>query len=149
MWLVWSPPVLNTRKGEIQLRQAERARAIQAVKQSEVTVQQDVYAALARLREAEGVANRFRTQLLPELRRTRDAIDKLLAQNQAGADLSRALDVRRRLLRARDTYLDALFEVSQARVDLAAAVADLSLAACNPQPTPAEAEAPASPQGPQ
>jgi outer membrane protein TolC len=153
MWLVWSPPVLNTRKGEIQLRQAERARAIRAVQQSEVTVQQDVYAALARLREAEETANRFRTQLLPELRRTRDAIDKLLAQNQAGADLARALDVRRRLLRSRDTYLDALFEVSQARVDLAAAVADLSLAACNPPPPPDEAaapaELPASPQGAQ
>jgi outer membrane protein TolC len=151
MWLVWSPPVINTRKGEIQLRHAERARAIQAVQQSEVTVQQDVYAALARLREAEGVVERFRTQLLPELRRTRDAIDKLLAQNQAGADLARALDVRRRLLRSRDTYLDALFELSQARVDLAAAAADLSLAACNPPPTPEEAVAapPPSPQGAQ
>jgi outer membrane protein TolC len=163
MWLVWSPPVLNTRKGEIQLRQAERARAIQAVRQSEVTVQQDVYAALARLNEAEGVADRFRTQLLPELRRTRDAIDKLLEQNQAGADLARALDVRRRLLRSRDAYLDALFEVSQARVDLAAAVADLSLAACNPPPVaapgpptdsvppppPEKAPAPGLPQRPQ
>jgi outer membrane protein TolC len=148
MWLVWSPPVLNTRKGEIQLRQAERARAIQAVQQSEVAVQQDVYAALARLGEAEAVTERFRTQLLPELRRTREAIDKLLEQNQAGADLARALDVRRRLLRARDSYLDALFELSQARVDLAAAVADLSLAACDPRPAPAEA-APDSPQGAQ
>jgi hypothetical protein len=61
----------------------------------------------------------------------------LLEQNQAGADLARALDVRRRLLRSRDAYLDALFEVSQARVDLAAAVNDLSLAACNPPPVPA------------
>jgi outer membrane protein TolC len=149
MWLIWQPPILNTRKGEIQLRQAERARAIQAVRQSEVLVQQDVFAALARLSEAEGVANRFRTQLLPELRRTRDEIDKLLAANQAGADLGRALDMRRRLLRTRDTYLDALFEVSQARVDLAAAVADLSMAGCNPPP-PAAAPAPAdSPQGPQ
>ena len=151
MWLVWSPPILNTRKGEIQLRQAERARAIQAVQQSEVTVQQDVHAALARLGEAETVTERFRTQLLPELRRTREAIDKLLEQNQAGADLARALDVRRRLLRARDSNLDALFELSQARVDLAAAVADLSLAACNPPPAqaPGPAAAPASPQGAQ
>jgi outer membrane protein TolC len=148
MWLVWSPPVLNTRKGEIQLRQAERARAIQAVQQSEVAVQQDVYAAQARLAEAEGVADRFRTQLLPELRRTRDAIDRLLAQNQLGADLARALDVRRRLLRSRDAYLDALFEVSQARVDLAAAVADLSLAACNPSPPPPAPPPPPPPPPP-
>ena len=61
----------------------------------------------------------------------------------------RVLDVRRKLLRARDTYLDALFELSQARVDLAAAVADLSLAACNPPPVEAPAAAPDSPQGPQ
>ncbi len=90
MWLIWSPPVINTRKGEIRQREAERARAIQAVRQSEVQVQQDVYAAVARLQQAERAANAFRKQTLPELREAREAIDKLFAQGQAGVDLARA-----------------------------------------------------------
>jgi hypothetical protein len=49
---------------------------------------------------------------------------------QPGVDLARVIDIRRRLLRARDTYLDMLFELSQAQTDLAAAVADLSFAGC-------------------
>jgi hypothetical protein len=49
-------------------------------------------------------------------------------------DLARVIDIRRRLLRARDMYLDALFEQSQAQVDLAAAVGDLSLIGCHPSP---------------
>jgi outer membrane protein TolC len=132
MWLLWSPPIFNQRKGEIRQREAERARAIQAVQQSEIQIQQDVYAALARLAAAEHVVNSFRTETLPELRRTREAIDKLFDQGQPGVDLARVIDIRRRLLRTRDIYLDALWEESQAQADLAAAVADLSFAGCQP-----------------
>jgi outer membrane protein TolC len=132
MWLIWSPPVFNTRKGEIKQREAERARAIQAVQQSEIQIKQDIYAAVTRLTTAEEMVKQFQTQTLPELRKMREVFDKLLAQGDPGTNIAQALDIRRRLLRARDVYLDALWEMSQARVDLAAAVADLTLAACNP-----------------
>ena len=53
MWLIWQAPIINTRKGEIRQRQAELARAVQALHQGEILVQQDVFASLARLTQAE------------------------------------------------------------------------------------------------
>ena len=129
-WLIWSPPVLNTRKGEIRQREAEKARAVQSVHQSEIQVRQDVYTALARLEQAERVTSSFRTETLPQLRQTREDFDMLFAQGQPGVDLASLIAIRRRLLRSRDAYLDALFELSQAQTDLAAAVSDLSFAGC-------------------
>jgi outer membrane protein TolC len=133
-WLIWQAPIINQRRGEIRQREAERARAIQAVQQSEIQIQQDVFIALARLAQAQQAVNLFGSQTLPELRKAREAIDTLFAQGQPGVDLARVIDIRRRILRARDAYLDALWEQSQAQVDLAAAVADLSLADCSPAP---------------
>ncbi len=49
MWLIWSPPVINRRQGEIMQRQADVARAMQAARSMDVTIQQDVSAALKRL----------------------------------------------------------------------------------------------------
>ena len=46
----------------------------------------------------------------------------------AKVDVMRVSTVRRSLIRARDGYLDALFEVTQAQADLAAAVGDPALA---------------------
>ncbi len=139
MWMIWQLPVLNTRRGEIRQRQAELARAAQALKQGEIQMQQDVFTALARLAQAEEVVKSFATETLPKLRQTREEFDKLYMAGQPGVDLARIIDVRRRLLRARDAYLDALFELSQAQIDLAAAVADLSFADCRPvSPAPAE-----------
>jgi cobalt-zinc-cadmium efflux system outer membrane protein len=128
MWLVWQIPVLNTRQGEILQRQAERRRAQFAVQQGEVLVQQDVRAALTRLADAEAVVNAYGTETLPGLRDARDTLDRLFTQGEPGVDLARVLEVRRRLLRARDAYLDALWEMSQARADLAAALGDPSVA---------------------
>jgi outer membrane protein TolC len=129
-WLIWSPPVLNTRRGEIRQREAEQARAVQAMRQGEILVHQDVYAALARLDQAEKVVISFRDKMLPKLRQTVADLDKLYLAKSPGVDMARVLDIRRRELRARDAYLDALFELSQAQVDLAAAVADVSFAGC-------------------
>jgi outer membrane protein TolC len=140
MWLIWQAPILNTRKGEIRQRQAEMARAIQARNQGEVQVKQDVFASLARLDQAQIVVKYFRTEVLPMLRQTREEIDKLYTAGQPGVDLTRVIDIRRRLLRARDAYLDALFELSQAQADLAAAVADLSFAGCRAESPPSEGE---------
>ncbi len=151
MWLIWSPPILNTRRGEIRQRQAELARARQALCQGEIQTQQDVFTALARLAQAEEVVKTFNSETLPKLRQTREEFDKLYAAGQPGVALPQIIDIRRRLLRARDAYLDALFELSQAQTDLAAAVADLSLADCRAVPLATQGEelpAPATEQQP-
>jgi outer membrane protein TolC len=137
MWAFWQLPVLNTRKGEIQMRQAEKARAQAAVHQSEIQIEQDVQAALGRLKEAEETVQLFRSQTFPAIQAAIQGIDRLFLQGAPDVGLDRVLEVRRRLLRARDAYLDGLFELSQARADLAAAVGDPSLGfAFPPAPAP-------------
>jgi outer membrane protein TolC len=127
-------PVCNTRQGEILQRQAERARAALELRQSELLVQQELHAALTRLEEARAGADVYRTQVLPELRAGLDDLERLYSQGDPGVDFSRLIDFRRKLVKARDGYLDALFELSQARADLAAAVGDpsLTVAPCLP-----------------
>src|SRR5207253_1195883 len=60
-------PIFNTHRGEIELRKAERLRAALDLRQTEVTVKQDVQSALDRLRSAQVAADRYRTQVLPSL----------------------------------------------------------------------------------
>ena len=117
-------PVFNTRRGEILQRTAERDRAALEVQQIEVQIRQDVQAALRRLEEAQKVVELYRAELLPKLKKSLEGVEKLFLENEPGVDIVRVLDVRRKLLKARDGYLDALWEVSQARADLAAAVGD-------------------------
>jgi outer membrane protein TolC len=120
--------MFNTKRGEIQQRRAERERARLAVLQGEALVQQDVQTALTRLRDAEALVETYRTEMLPALRNTRETLDKLYQQGEPGVDLARVLDIRRRLLKARDASLDALWELSQARADLATALGDPAVA---------------------
>jgi len=54
----------------------------------------------------------------------------LFSEGERGADILRVIEVRQRLLQARDGYLDAVWEVRQACADLAAATGDPFLAAC-------------------
>jgi outer membrane protein TolC len=142
LWMIWQIPVINTRRGEIRQRRAELARASEALSQGEIQMQVDIRAALARLDRAEGVVKDFANNILPNLRRTREEFDKLYTAGQPGVALAQIIDIRRRLLRARDAYLDALFELSQAQTDLAAAVADLSLVDCRAVPLASQGEAP-------
>jgi outer membrane protein TolC len=128
-------PVVNVHRGEIRQRQAERDRAALEVRQVEIQVQQDVAAALARLKDALAWEEMYRTRVIPDLRKGLAEMEKLFEGNDAGVDLLRVLDVRRKLLSAQDGYLDALWEISQARADLAAAVGDPTLLA---PPTPPE-----------
>jgi outer membrane protein TolC len=126
-------PAFNTHRGEILQREAERTRAALELRQTEVLVRQDVQAALARLGSARAWAETYRGQVLPDLRDALQGMERLLIQNDPGADVLKVIDVRRRFLRARDGYLDALWELIQARADLVAAVGDLDLAiACKP-----------------
>jgi outer membrane protein, heavy metal efflux system len=128
MWLVTPIPILNTHRGEIMQRQADLGRALADVRQFEVQSIQDAQAALARLEQARQWSNSYTNEVLPELRKARADLDKLFAQNEPGVDLLRVIGVQRNYLRSLDAHLDAQFEVSQARADLAAAVADPALA---------------------
>jgi outer membrane protein TolC len=128
MWLIWSPPVLNTRRGEIMQRQADVARAIQAARSLDITIHQDVAAARKRLDAAAELVKTYRTETLPSLREAREGLDQLFARGEPSVTLARVIAIRNRLIQMRSAYLDALFEVSQARADLAAAVGDPSIA---------------------
>jgi len=135
--LTFPLPVFNTHRGDIMQREAERTRAALDLRQTEILVRQDVQAALTRLESARGWADTYRSQVLPDLRNALGDMELLLAKNDPGVDVLRIIDVRRKLLRARDGYLDALWELIQARADLVAAVGDLDLAvACKPNPEP-------------
>jgi cobalt-zinc-cadmium efflux system outer membrane protein len=117
-------PVFNKHKGEILQREAERNRAALEVRQFEVQVQQDVQAALARLANARYWVDFYHDKALPDLQNAMADMLKLFEQADPGVDVLRLIDVRRRLIHARDTYLDALWELRQAQADLAAAVGD-------------------------
>jgi cobalt-zinc-cadmium efflux system outer membrane protein len=121
-------PVLNTRRGEIIQAQATVARSIADVKQLEVQSQQEVQTAMHRLAEARKWADSYANEVLPNLRKATQDMEKLFAQNDPGVDVIKLIDVQRNYLRAFDAYLDALYELSQARADLAAAVGDPSIA---------------------
>jgi outer membrane protein TolC len=119
-------PFPNRHRGEIMQGEAEEVRAALELRQAEVEVCEDVAAALARLDVAEKRAEIFRSQALPDLRRAVEDMEKLF---QAGdVDLLKVIDVRRKLLKARDSYLDALWSVRQARAELLAATGEPVLA---------------------
>jgi cobalt-zinc-cadmium efflux system outer membrane protein len=136
--LVLPLPVFNKHKGEILQRQAERERAILDLHSTEVAVRQVVLGALDRLREAQVWVDSYRTQVLPTQEAMLKDMETLLAQGRV--DLSKVTDLRRRQLQARGSYLDALYEASQAQADLAAAVGDLTLALPPCQAAIAEAQ---------
>lgn len=120
-------PIFNKHKGEILQRQAERDKALLDLRQTEIQVRQEVQAALDHLAHAQDWASEYRQRVLPQLEKAQSDMGKLLRQGDPGVDLLRVLDIRRKLLKARDGYLDALWEISQARAELIAAVGDLTL----------------------
>lgn len=137
-------PVFNQKRGEILQARATFAQAIASVRQFEVQSAQDVQAALARLAAAQKWADRYSAVVLPNLLRAMKDMNKLLEQNEPGVDVLKVIGVQRNYLTAFSAYLDALYEVSQARADLAAAVGDPALALglyapaepANPLPAP-------------
>jgi cobalt-zinc-cadmium efflux system outer membrane protein len=135
-------PVVNKHRGEIMQREAERSRAVQELRQTEFQIRQEVEAALARLGEAQAWAENYRTQTLPNLRKALEEMDRLFAQNQPGSDVLRLIDIRRKLLRAQDGSLDALWELAQARADLIAALGDPATVLCADIPAPEAKERP-------
>jgi outer membrane protein TolC len=119
-------PILNTHRGEIQQRQAERARATLELRNNEITIRQEVQAALDRLQNARTWAATYRTEVLPNLEKSLRDAQALLSQ--AGVPVLSVIDLQRKLLQARGGYLDVLYELSQAQADLSYAVGDPGLA---------------------
>jgi cobalt-zinc-cadmium efflux system outer membrane protein len=131
-------PVVNTHRGQILQREAERDRAYLDLRQTEVLVQQDVRAALASLETAQARAELYRLRILPDLRKGIEDMQALFEAATPGVDILRVIDVRRKYLGALITYIDALFAVHQARADLLEAVGDLTLLGISPcEPGPA------------
>lgn len=120
-------PVANTNRGQVFQSEVEHALAADALRQTEINVRQDVAAALARLFATERQADQFRTKILPELRQSVADMEKLFQAGEPGVDVLKVIDVRRKLLQARDGYLDALWAARQARADVAAAVGEPAL----------------------
>jgi len=139
-------PIPNRHRGEIAASQAERGQAVGKVEAAKFDVQNDVATAIARLLAAEERADFLRTKALPQTQQAADEMDKLLQVGQAGVDLLKIIEVRRRLLQFRDSYLDALWDVNQARADILAATGEPALGFCNP-PAPQGPHTP-PPQGP-
>jgi outer membrane protein TolC len=123
-------PIYNTRRGEILQRQAEKTKVMLDKQRVEIQISQEVLAALDRLTEAKYWARSLEIDILPNLRKTIDRFEQLFAQGEV--DVIRLIEVRRRYLHSRDNHIDALWELSQARADLAAAVGDFMLAAAEP-----------------
>jgi cobalt-zinc-cadmium efflux system outer membrane protein len=120
-------PVFNTHRGEIMQREAELARAGLDLRQTEIQIQQEVHAAVARLQAAQEGLRSYQQQILPNLEKNLKAMDELFQKADPGADVLRLIDIRRKMLKARDGHLDAWLESRQAQADLAAAVGDPSL----------------------
>ncbi len=121
-------PLFNRRQGEIEQFRAQHAQTLLSLRQTEVEIRQDVRAAVARLVKARAWVDNYQNQLLPELRKSLEDMERLFRQGRPGVDLLRVLDVRRALLRAQDGYVDAQLVHAQALADLALAVGDPALA---------------------
>jgi cobalt-zinc-cadmium efflux system outer membrane protein len=137
-------PVFNRHRGEILQREAERTRAVLELQRTEVQIRQDVLTALARLEQAQMWTDEYSNVILPNLRRALEGVERLFASGDPSVDVLRVIVIRRNLLRARDGFLDALWEVSQARADLAAALGepDLGIAPCATAPAAGPAPSP-------
>ena len=118
-------PILNVHRGEIMQREAQQAQAVLQLRQSEFEVRQDVNSALGELESAKRSLQVYETQV-SELQKALKAMEQLF--ESAEVDTLRVIDVRRKLIQARDGALDAQFDISQSLANLAAAVGDPTLA---------------------
>jgi outer membrane protein TolC len=125
--IVMPLPVFNGRRGEILQRQAEYEKTILDLRRVEVQVQQDVLAAVDRLKEAQRLVSTYRDQALPELRGSLKSLEKMFSAGEPGVDYLRLVEGRRRILKTEDGLLDALWQASEARADLAAASGDIAV----------------------
>jgi cobalt-zinc-cadmium efflux system outer membrane protein len=119
-------PIFNKHRGDILKSEAELYHAGLELRQNEIQVQQDVRAAVDRLNVAIGLAQNYQTQFLPSFEKAQNEIQELFTRGLT--DIFRLIDVRRKLIDTRNDYLDALFEVAQARAKLAVVLGELGVA---------------------
>jgi cobalt-zinc-cadmium efflux system outer membrane protein len=138
-------PAFNIHRGEILEREAELERAQLDLRQMEVSIRQDVQSALARLDRANASVYTYRNEILKHLEDSVKEIEKLLEAGDPNVNILHVVETRRKTLKVRDGYLDALWELRQARADLAAAVGDPALAVLSliPEDNKGPAQAPA------
>jgi outer membrane protein TolC len=120
--------IFNTRKGEIHKAETDVAKVCSEVEQLEMQASQEVQAALARWTDAGKWAASYRTDVLPDLTKAKQEIEKQYANNDPNADFARLLTIQRSFIKANENLLDARYEVSQAQADLALSVAEPTLA---------------------
>jgi cobalt-zinc-cadmium efflux system outer membrane protein len=121
-------PILNRHDGEIRQAVSQDVQARLTVRQTEVEIWQDVTFAAAKVAESLHLVENYRQEILPSLRKGLEDTQLLFQQGQGGVDILRVLDVRRKLLKAEDGYLDALLAYTTAMADLAQGVGDASVA---------------------
>ena len=124
-------PCFNTKRGEIMKAQTD-ATKIQFDIPREFDLRRDPRCAsrgcLAwRQRMAAG-RSAYENDVVPNLLKAKQEVEKLYANNDPSVDLAKVLSVERIHLKALETLLDARFETSQAEADLALAVGEPLLA---------------------
>ena len=129
-------PVLNAHRGDILQREAEKTRAVFDLHATDVLIDQEVEAALARLQQARAWADTYENDVLPNLEKSLKEVRRICSRAATPRwtpCASSTCSVK--CLTARDGLLDAQFEVRQAVADLAAALGDPSVAV-GPCPPP-------------
>jgi outer membrane protein TolC len=121
-------PTFNIHRGDILQREAELERARLDLRQVEVTIRQDVQSALARLARANASVYTYLNEILPHQESSVKAIEKFLESGDPNVSVIHLIETRRKELKAQDGFLDALWELRQARADVAAAIGDPALA---------------------
>ncbi len=120
--------ILNTKKGEIHKAETDILKVRSEVEQLEIQASQEVQAALARWTDASRWRASYQTDVLPNLTKAKEEMEKQFAANDPTLDFGRLLAVQRTFIKANENLLDARYEVSQAQADLALSAAEPSLA---------------------
>jgi outer membrane protein TolC len=120
--------IFNTKKAEIHKAETDVSKIRSEVQQLEMQASQDVQAALSRWIDASKWASSYQTDVLPNLTKAKEEIEKQFASNDPTAELTRVLAIQRSFIKANENLLDAHYEISQAQADLGLSVAEPSLA---------------------
>jgi outer membrane protein, heavy metal efflux system len=140
-------PCFNVKRGEIMKAQTDVTKTQYDIQEIEMRVEHDVQAALARLAAAQKWRSAYEKDVLPNLVKAKQEIEKLFANNDPSVDLGRVATVQRTYLKALETLVDAQFEISQAEADLALAVGEPLLALGSPNTAVAQAKSAPTPTG--
>jgi outer membrane protein TolC len=116
--------VLNTGKTLVRQKEAEHRRDAVALQQVQEKVSVQVKAALVRWQQGQQLVERTNSLTEP-IRGQAARMQRLFEAGQA--DLVKLFQVRRRLIEAENTQLDALWQANQAYADLLAALGATTL----------------------